>query len=201
MTVTDKHGNRLAEEVDPTLSGQYRRLADESVPGALDRAVLRTARNEARKNTTAGWQPAWFRPATTIAMIALSLALILEFNDANILTPPFLTGDQTLPLENPANVFRDAADVAAEQIREAEAAASSEMQNPGSDAESTVATDPVIGETTLLPVDLRCSADQRATMATWWQCIESLESRGASTAAERELRALVTAFPGFVEPD
>lgn len=134
-------------------------------------------------------------------MVALSLALILELNEANILTLPFLTGEQTRPAEDPASAFQEAADTATEQFRDAEAAATSEMPNSGSATDSTMTGDPVTGSTTLLPVDQRCSDNQRSTMATWWQCIESLESRGASEAAERELTALMRAFPGFVEPD
>ena len=201
MTMKDSDEKISADSVDPTLSGSYRRLADESAPVALDRAVLRSARHGARENEPADWQPEWFRPAAFVTMLALSLAIILELNEANILTPPFIAGDQILPAGGPGNVFEDAADAATEQIKDADAAAANEMPNSEPVTDSAADTDPVTSDVTLLPVDQRCSDEQRATVAKWWQCIESLESRGASDAAEEELNALLSSFPGFVEPD
>lgn len=199
--MTDNPEKNTAGGVDPSVSAQYRRLADESAPDQLNRAVLRAARKETRSNLTGPWQQAWLRPAGYLVMVALSLAIILEMNEANILTPPFLTGDQVLPVENTGNAFQEAADAATQQIREAEATAANSTQNPGVVTESPMAADQDSGSTTLLPGDQSCSDDQRASIATWWRCIESLESRGASDAAERELTALVNAFPGFAAPN
>lgn len=199
--MTDYPEKKTADGMDPTVSAQYRRLADESAPGQLNRAVLRAARKQTRNNSTAIWQQAWLRPAGYVAMVALSLAIILEMNEANILAPPFLTGDQLLPAENTSNAFQEAADAATQQVREAEATAAESTQNPGIVTESPAAAVQDSGSATPQRGDQSCSDDQRASIATWWRCIESLESRGATDAAERELTALVNAFPGFVAPN
>jgi hypothetical protein len=187
--------------VDPTLSARYKQLADEAAPVALDRAILRSARHAASKEEATGWQPEWFKPAAFVTMLALGLAIIIELDEANILTPPSLGGDQLLPAEGPANPFEDAADAAARQIRDADTTAANEMPDDGPGADSNAGADPLARNETLLPVDQRCSDEQRATVATWWKCIESLESRGASDAAEEELSALFRAFPDFVAPE
>jgi hypothetical protein len=45
-----------------------------------------------------------------------------------------------------------------------------------------------------------CTDEQRSESSTWWQCIDDLERRGLTQAAERELAALLSAFPGFERP-
>jgi hypothetical protein len=201
MTMKNSDERMSADDVDPTLSARYRQLADESAPVSLDRAVLRSARHAASKNEPAGWQPEWFKPAAFVTMLALSLAIVLELNETNILTSPFSPSGQILPANGTGNPFEDAADAATRQIRDADAAAANEVTNPGPVIDSATDTDPVTSDVSLLPVDQRCSDEQRATVATWWQCIESLESRGASDAAEAELNELLSSFPGFVAPD
>lgn len=199
MTMTDKNRSRPTDDVDPNVSAQFRSLANESVPDNLNHAVLRAARREVRRHSVGAWQAAWLRPAATVAMVALTLALVLELNDVNILTSPLPGGDRTLPMEKTPDVFREVADDAAEQVREAEAAASRATQNSRADKPLSMDAGPRSGQTTMLPDVQECTEAQRSSMATWWACIESLESSGASILAERELAALLQAFPGFIE--
>ena len=201
MTKPDKDKLTTTDGVDPTISAQYRRLAADPAPDALNQAVLRAARREVRRNSNGFWQSDWFRPTAFIAMVALSFALILEMNDANILPTHYLTSEQTRPSGNRVNVFQDAADAAARQIRDAEESASTAIQNSGAEVPSSIDTKAAADQATLSPGDRNCDARQRSTMASWWQCIEALESGGASVAAERELTALMSAFPGFVIPE
>ena len=132
-------------------------------------------------------------------MVALTLALVLELNDANILRAPLPGGGRTLPMEKAPDVFREAANDAAAQVREAEAAARRTTQNSGSDTPLSMGAGSRSSQTTLLPAVPECNEAQRSSMATWWACIESLESSGATNLAEQELSALLRAFPGFVE--
>ena len=201
MTISDIN-NPTDTDVDPSLSRQYRLLATESTPDELDRAVLRTARDHARKKSSASWLYDRFKPAAFAVMLVLSFAVILEMNDAGILPTAFSPDDEAIPANGPTHVFQDAAESVAEQIRQAEEAAGSAIQNSGSvDAATGVEVRTAADQVTLLPDDPVCDASQRSTVTTWWQCIAALEASGATAAAERELVELTRAFPGFIQPD
>ena len=60
---------------------------------------------------------------------------------------------------------------------------------------------PVAEPASRLPEDARCSESQRSDTSSWWRCIEDLEQRGLTTAAEAELQALLAAHPGFSVPE
>ena len=198
--MTDKHEKSRDEGVDPMVSAEYHHHANESAPGELNRAVLHASRKALRNRANFGWQSAWFRPVAGVAVVALSLAMMLEFNDANNPDSPFAGGNEIIQLDNSPDVFREAADSAAEQLREAEVAASRASQNSASDEPPAMGSGANFDQTTLLPIDGGCNEAQRSTTTTWWQCIESLESRGASALAEQELAALLGSYPAFVEP-
>lgn len=188
--------------VDKFLSAQYQRLADETVPDSLDRMVLRAARNERTEGQAGRSRPAaWFRQAAWVAVAALSVAVILEFNEANVFSPPTGISDRVPPMEDRFREFLEAADIAAEQVRDAEAAAANATQNVGSSRESMPLEDHRSLETTLQPNNRECTSEQRAAVSSWWKCIGSLESLGATELAERELAALMGAFPGFAVPE
>jgi len=193
MTMTGENQRNSADLSDPEVSDQFRNLASETATDKLNHAVLKAARREARSPAAGVWQASWFRPAATAAVIALSLALVLEINDTSILAPPF-------PAENVSDAFRDAADRSAEQVREAASAVDRTSQNSGSGAPLSTGPGVSTGRTSLLPASQGCDEEQRSTRAAWWTCIETLESGGASNLAERELTALLQAFPGFVRP-
>ena len=188
--------------IDPKLSAQYRELADERAPESLNRAVLRVASKR-------------YRLATHRRLAGRTIQACCLYRDGrtqpggdpgvqrsghpHAVIPDRRTGARCGQLRQP--VFQDAGDTAAEQIREATSAANNAMQNSGSG--DVLAEDMSAGSNpvTLLPEDFNCDSAQRRTMTTWWQCIQSLESRGASAAAEQELAELVATFPDFVKPD
>jgi hypothetical protein len=201
MSISAKNQRAHAGDIDPALSEQYRSIATESAPDALDSAVLRAARASLGKDGTPAWQPDWFRSAAFIVMAALSFALILEMNDANILPTDVQTGGRSLAEGDSASVFQEATQSVTEQIRDAEETAGSALQNSGEDALAATDAEADTDRAIVFPGNPVCDEKQRSTMASWWQCIEALESGGASDAAERELTELMRAFPAFVRPD
>jgi len=198
--MADRQDNSVTDGLDPLVSAEYCRLADESAPERLNHAVLKAARKAAGRNMTALWQVPWFRPVTTVAVIALSLAFILEIGDVDNPGSIIPDGDPSMPVDIPPDVFRNAADKAAVQIRDAEAAARRRSQNSGLDNAAATDTVSTVDQATLMPADQGCDTEQKSTMATWWKCIESLESHGAKALAEQEMSALLQTFPAFVEP-
>jgi hypothetical protein len=182
------------------VAAEYHSLANEPAPDELNHAVLYASRKALDKRPSASWQSAWLRPLATVAVIALSLTVILEFNDANNADSPLTAGGEIIQLDNSPDVFREAADNAAEQFREAEAAASRASQNSAANDPPATDSGANIDQTTLLSVDQGCDEVQRSTTGAWWKCIESLENRGASALAEQELAVLLRSYPAFVEP-
>ena len=180
------------EEHDQEVSTQYRALANESTPKALDRMVLRSARKAVDSSRSAGWETSWYRPATFLATLGLSLALLLEISDFQVFDPP---ADVTL--QPGANVFQDAADNAARSVREVDATADESLQlsNGGTNEPDAI--------TTILPTSSatdgqHCSDEQLALPETWWQCIQKLREAGLQAAAETELVNLHKAFPQYM---
>lgn len=192
------------EPIDATVSNAYRSIAAERTPGELDEAVLQEAKKEVRRAKDTEWRDAWYRPVTFVAVFGLSVALILQLSDSSL---PGLPDAGDPPADGvtqvPANAFRDAAEATAEQLRQLDTTARPPSTSPkasSADADMSGA-DTVPDSATLLPSDDTCSEEQRATSGSWWDCIRELESRGLTASAERELQALMEAFPGFTAPD
>ena len=198
--MTDEHERTRNGSVDPLVSAEYHDLGNETVPAKLNRAVLHASRKALRNRRGMGWQSAWFRPLASAAVIVLSLAVMLEFNKANNTESSFAGSDEISQVDDSADVFREAADSAAVQLREAEAAASRAAENSTPDEPPAMGPGTRLDQSTLLPIDGGCDETQRSTMTTWWQCIESLENRGASVLAEQELAALLGSYPAFIKP-
>lgn len=181
------------------VSAIYKQIAKEQAPEELNSKILHEATIKARDTgNLALW---WLRPAALAATLALSVALVLQVADMDV--------TKSIPrnLESPAaatqdeNIFDAAATAGMEQIREAEAAA---RANPGL-SESPTAPGNQVGPG---PTPTRsaneikgCSADQKSSSVTWWQCIQTLEKRGLTDLAKSELEALFAANPGFDVPD
>ena len=66
---------------------------------------------------------------------------------------------------------------------------------PGNELEMQETIDPS-AESVISPKEA-CSEDERADPATWWACIQELEAAGSTSAAEEELRRLLSDYPGF----
>ena len=102
-------------ETDPGVSATYREMARETVPTDVDAAVLRQARQAVESRSGIARLTGWLRPLTFVATAGLSLALIVQLSN----TPDYRIPDHLDPTVAPlpADVFQDAADQTAEQIR------------------------------------------------------------------------------------
>lgn len=85
-----------ARDGDPLVSAAYRELANERAPAALDKAILAKAATAAGGGRTVQRFSAWFRPLAFIATASLSLAIILEFRQAdNVPVPRIPAANET----------------------------------------------------------------------------------------------------------
>ncbi len=185
--------NRNFDEDHAVVSEAYRAAAQEKAPSRLDEAVIHSARRAAATNSTMAAFLGWLRPLTFAAVAGLSLVLVLQMTDIGLVTPPV---DGPLPGGNP---FNEAAVETAERIRELEAESVSPTMMPGENATSAPAQSQVDAGSRI-SADDRCTEEQMENSGTWWACIKDLERRGLTDAVERELRALLEAFPGFSAP-
>ncbi|MDH3439672.1 MAG: hypothetical protein OEM63_02885 [Gammaproteobacteria bacterium] len=183
-------------ETDPLVGATYRELARETVPPDVDAAVLTQARRAVASRSGIARLTGWLRPLAFVATAGLSLALILQLSN----TPDWQLPDNPDPAVAPvpADIFQDAADRTAEEIRRL-------GQYPAMLAppDSTAATAPAsesAPEASLLPAREGCDDQARNSSGTWWQCIRELEERGLPEVAEQELQALLRAFPQFSAP-
>ncbi len=190
--MTNKGDKLPNEEHDPEVSARYRALANETTPETLDRMILRSAHKAVDNSRFSGWGTSWYRPATFLATLGLSLALLLEISDFQVFDPP-----PDVTLQPGANVFQDAADNAARNVREVDANADESLQlSNGSKNEPDAIT-------TTLPTSSatdgqHCSDEQLALPETWWQCIQELRETGLQAAAESELANLHKTFPQYM---
>ena len=188
--------NDKLHETDPRVGATYRELARETVPIDVDAAVLTEARRAVESRSGIARLTGWLRPLAFVATAGISLALIVQLSNTPDFQPPDSLDPVAAPL--PADVFQDAADQTAEQFRRL-------GQDPAMSAppDSTMASEPAsesAPEASLLPAREGCDDQARNSSGTWWQCIRELEQRGLSEVAERELQALLRAYPQFSAP-
>ena len=177
---------------DPLVTETYRDVAVERTPEALDRVILDTAGRQARSSKVSPWRFAGYRPVALVATIGLSLALVLELSRMTALDTPPLGDDPTVP----ADIFEAAGQQTAAEIERLGTGMSPSVP-PASMEAPAIVTD---SGPSLLPAEEQCSEDDRKTASLWWACIEALEQRGSTASAERELRALLQAYPAFSIP-
>lgn len=198
--MSDQNGTDAG--LDSALAAAYRDLADEASPPRLDARILDDAARAARPARSGFWRDAWFRPVVFAATFGLSMALVLQLSDSGLIDlppqDPGQNGSYVAPGDNP---MRDAAAVTAERIRQLEAETSALPPTASAPAAGMSPTAAPGGVGSRLGADDRCSETQRADTGSWWRCIEDLEQRGLSGAAEAELRALLAAHPGFSAPE
>jgi hypothetical protein len=190
----------MSRDIDEELSVAYRNLPSDRTPADLDEKILAAARQEVRQSRAGTWRETWYRPVTFVATVGLSLALILQLSDTGILDPGGVAEDDLNGMTPmPESALQEAARATADQIRQIESAAEQSMPSSGQPMETGVAVPADTGS--LLPVDGGCDDEQRSSSTDWWQCIQDLEKRGLSQVAERELQALLRAYPGFAAPN
>lgn len=186
----------LGEDDDEFLAN-YRLLANETAPDALDAAVLAAADIAARGQQRESLMLRWWRPLSFASVVVLSFAIVLQ---VSVLQPPETSAVLTQPANSGApSAFEAAGASVAEQVRQVER--STAPPNNG-DTVTTGNTAPQmapVAPTRMLEVG--CKPIDRQSASSWWQCVVALERDGSATAAERELKDLLAAFPRFVSPE
>lgn len=113
--------------------------------------------------------------------------------------PEVVTTSKVSTRGEQTRTFRQAADIAAQQVQAVEASADATLKEmPGVE----ISTPPGIPATAVpaaiaTPAELRCSAALRAQPDDWWQCIKKLADAGFLDEAKNELDSLRSAFPYF----
>lgn len=187
----DKH-----YETDPAVSATYRAMAQETVPPGVDDAVLKQARRAIDSPSFIVRLSGWLRPLAFVATAGLSLALIVQLSNM----PDYQRQDSLDPAVSPlpADAMQDAAEQTAEQIRRLRRDPG--MSAPADSQGMPAAMSESVPEASLLPASEGCDDKARARSGTWWQCIRELEQQGLSDVAEKELQALLQAYPQFSAP-
>ena len=181
--------NNKSQEIDVEIAKAYQELAQESAPARADAAIWQEARNAVTGGSGLSRINAWLRPLTLIATAAVTLALMVQLTNAPQFDLP--RTDETI-VAPPAAALQNAAKQTAGQILKRQ-----------QDQETSVVPAATVNpgeQATLLPAGRQCDDEARATSGTWWQCVRELEQSGLSGAAERELQALLQAFPQISAP-
>lgn len=186
---------------DANVSAGYRALPDEDTPGHLDAKIMLAARNAAVKQTGIFRITAWLRPLAFAATAGLSIALLLEINESQILglsveshAPTPAGADSSAAVPDSAATdsadtdrFRDAAGQALEQVREIGASEDATLKEmPKSTSEGSIQE------------SSGCTTEQRSNPGDWMACIDELERSGMTAIADRELAELRQSFPHFL---
>ncbi len=181
------------------LSDQVRALADETTPNALDRAVMREAKRALSADNRRGSFGAWFRPVAFMATVGLSLVIILDLTDRNILAPepdpsvelrPTATLNELKRQEklSAGDAFTAETQKARERLQDLEV--NDDPSTPQSSTDAVLQKPPT-----------ECSEVERFEAQSWWRCIESLRKAGQLDAANQQLENLRNQFPEFVPPE
>ena len=116
---------------DPVVSAEYRAVAIERTPPALDSAVLNEADAAVRASGLQRFTASWFRPLAFVASLGLALALLLEYASTDNLqwapvreTPPVVPSDSastTAKEEMISSEFSEMIEASSKRMREQEA--------------------------------------------------------------------------------
>ncbi|NIL94852.1 MAG: hypothetical protein GTO71_10555 [Woeseiaceae bacterium] len=214
-------------EHDAIVSETYRDIATESAPEHLNRAVLDAAARKARP--TYSRLRLWTRPAAWAAVVILSVALILETNQAPIpqSAGPLIEQDAAAPdmrVEPDEKAERqlmksdlgaaDAQELRVEDedmLQRAEETARMQEgrddQPPPGPASRAVAVpqEDSSAHAASFAISLEeappaCDDTARATPESWLECIAELEEAGSLDAARLERELLAEVFPDFDTP-
>jgi hypothetical protein len=80
----DQTNSDSESPIEPDVRIAYRRSAVESTPESLNRQILQLARQALADRPIAPRAESWIRPLAFAAMVVLSLAAILQFQDAGL---------------------------------------------------------------------------------------------------------------------
>jgi hypothetical protein len=178
---------QLAEDIE-RVSTDYRSIATEKVPAWLDKKVLRDAAADPSKSPFAAAFVRWARPLVFVATAGLSLALLLELNQAPGVDDS-VGFDRLVPVAGQSDNQVSAGSAEALSRAVEESGKRLKDMSFSSDAVQTNTT------------NRSCSEQESIDPVTWWLCIESLQESGRTTDALSELALLEARFPDFSPPE
>ena len=85
--MTNDDDNPQSDIMQAEIPARYRASAVEITPAELDRRILRQAAAEVRNSSSFGWTLSWLRPATIVATLGLTVALLLEIGQHELGAP------------------------------------------------------------------------------------------------------------------
>ncbi len=176
------HESDFSSDSDKEVSAMYRASSTESPPRWLDDNVLRQAAAAARASRPGRLFFSFRRPLTFVAVLALSLAMVLQFDEELIL------GNSDL------DQMQDQTEAAMDQ---------SKSRRPiGSAPPAIGSAPPAIGGTAAIrrPNARHCENTEEKTADAWWECILQLELDGRADDASAERELMMRAFPDFTPP-
>jgi len=196
----DNNTNVPGSSRDADIESVYKQLATEQAPAHLNRRILK----QARQSPSGLWNrfnDAWWRPAA--AAIVSVAAVGVVWTTLNVATQDSENRAPQIRPELSGNDLRQAVGSSEQLLRDsaARAVTNNDPDELQRRVEETDADDegagPMQRNDTNPPQATSCSREQRASTSAWWRCIEALEGSGQTGAAERELEALMLAFPGL----
>lgn len=170
----------------PRLVGEaYRELATESAPEHLDQAVLKRATIEVTRSRSYRFA-GWMKPLAWTAVIALSLAVVLQLAELQTWSIP----DSATPASRPASksalqTEEFAADREFTKIQPA--------QQPAAKERAESVAKPMARKASVAPAG--CDDAARASPDDWMECIRKLRESGAEELADREYEAFILEYP------
>ena len=179
-----KHADEV-NIVDPAVTKEYRRMAQERSPASLDEVVL--ARAEAGSSRT-GWIGNRTGPIAFAAVFCLTAVVILQLTTID-------TPGTSVPYDEPAphDVVSEFDTVTTE--------GTNQLRNIGENASESALPSENGADALASPTAGYCAAAERLTPTAWWQCIGRLSDAGKLDHASSERARLFAAHPDFVPPD
>jgi len=169
------HDSDFSSDSDQEVSALYRSSSSESPPRWLDEKVLRQAAAAAKSSRPGRLFFSFRRPLTFVAVLGLSLAIVLQFDEELIFG--ISDSDQ---VQDQTEATRD----------------QSKSRRPIGSAPPAIGGTAAIGQ----PNARHCGVTEEKTANAWWECILQLELDGRAADALAERKLMMRAFPDFTPP-
>lgn len=172
-------------EMQKLVSEAYQGLPKESVPEHLNQAIIKQATTEATRSRSYRFA-AWRKPVAWTAIIALSLAFVLELAELQTQSIPETVTPASPPASNSELRREDSApDREFSKLRPA-------RQPDAMERAESVAL-PMSRKASVAPIG--CDEATRKSADAWKECIQTLRESGAVEMADREYEAYILAYP------
>ena len=208
MTDIDQSASESQDDSERLL-GAYRSTAEEVTPPHLDNVVLKKAAAEVKKDKTVEWFLPWRRPAAFVAAVGLSLAILIEIQESELIDQNLptqiidsgqATGDEPgsaaqLPRSDLTSPTGLANSITVQKFSSEATESSTRMREMGQTAEHrSLGNDPNYGPYANQARN-NCSDEAMANPGSWLECVEELRTNGLLQEADTELEQLLLAYP------